>query len=392
MWKIGKDVALFALVLFTICLVFWQRVGDKWFYWLLGFTAAYGALHLVLWAFHPEVYDRSAILGIIYNNRLPLFAVLGYGATLLNPTKFVFSSLLRGVVIIGTAIAGLGILQYFLPDNIMTHFGYSLERGARPAFFIDDHPDMPRIMSTLREPNALGAFLLVPVAALTAALLRNKDRNKQLVIMGLLGINLLAVLLTFSRSAWLATALAMFLTVCWQFRSGIGVFLRRGWPLLIVLLVLVSAVGYTQRHNPLVESYITHGTDDEDLDSNDYHWLFFKQGVEGIVSYPFGHGPGTAGLASIQNPEGSFLTENYYVQIGYELGLAGLALFVALNVWLYRRLWQQKNHLSLVLLTTFWGYVVTNMLLHTWANEAVAAQWWLLAGVALGAAKHQTPR
>lgn len=384
-WKIGKDVALFAATLFTICLVFWQGKGTKQLTWLLGFTGLYGALHLVLWAFNPDIYDRSAVLGTIYNMRLPLFLLLGYGAALLNPTKFVFSSLIKVVVVLGTVVAVLGILQYFLPTDLLTHFGYSLDRGVRPAFFIDDHPDLPRIMSTLREPNALGAFLLVPIGALTALSIATHQRSKQLLLGGLLGLQLLAVFLTFSRSAWLAAALVVACTVAWQFRLGIWTIIRRWWPALAIAGCLLLVVGYTQRHSQFVESYITHATPDEtnDLDSNDYHWLFIKQGVEGIVDQPLGHGPGTAGLASIQNPAGSFLTENYFVQIGYELGLLGLALFAGLNVWVYRHLLRHKNQLTLVLLTTFWGYVLTNMLLHTWANEAVAAQWWLLAGVGL---------
>jgi hypothetical protein len=45
-----------------------------------------------------------------------------------------------------------------------------------------------------------------------------------------------------------------------------------------------------------------------------------------------------------------------------------------------------------VLLASFWAYVLTNMLLHSWANEAVAVQWWLLAGMAIAypvAAQHK---
>src|SRR6185369_4305517 len=123
------------------------------------------------------------------------------------------------------------------------------------------------------------------------------------------------------------------------------------------------------------------------LNSNQYHWYFVRRGLDGIAAQPLGHGPGTAVVVSIQNPHGGLLTENYYVQIGYEVGVLGLAVFVALNglvyVWLLRRhdLW------TVVLLTSFWGYVLMNMLLHTWSNEAVAAQWWLLAGAGLASAK-----
>jgi hypothetical protein len=103
----------------------------------------------------------------------------------------------------------------------------------------------------------------------------------------------------------------------------------------------------------------------------------------GAARDPLGHGPGTAGLASIQNPAGGQLTENYYVQIAYELGAVGALLFIMFNIWLYVRIRRRGDYMATILLASFWGYVVTNMLLHTWSNEAVTAQWWLLAGMAL---------
>lgn len=385
-WKVGKDVGLAVLALFTICLVLWRKTGDRLFYGLLGFTLLYAAFHGVLWLTNTDIYGRSAILGTIYNMRLPLFALVGYGAVLLNPGKFVFSSLFKVVLGVSSLVAFFGVLQYFLPKDFLTHFGYSLERGVRPAFFIDNHTDFPRIISTLREPNALGAYLLVPLGMLTYLLTVARDRNRQLLLGGLLGLHALAIFLTFSRSAWLAALLVTSLIVGWRFRDGIWTFVKRWWLVLAAACCLLLVFGYSQRHSTFVESYITHATPDEtvDLDSNDYHWLFFKWGVEGIVAQPFGHGPGTAGLASIQNPAGSFLTENYYVQIGYELGVLGLACFIWFNVWLYRQLWQRRSKpLAIVLLATFWGYVLTNMLLHTWSNEAVAGGWWLLVGAVL---------
>jgi O-antigen ligase len=111
--------------------------------------------------------------------------------------------------------------------------------------------------------------------------------------------------------------------------------------------------------------------------------LLVWQGAVGVVDQPFGHGPGTAGLASIQNPGGGQLTENYYLQIAYEIGLLGLFIFIALNFVVYYQLLQRKDWLGMSLLAAFWGYVLMNMLLHTWSNEAVAAQWWLLAGAAI---------
>ncbi len=384
-WKMGKDVLLIGAVMFTICLVLVQGKVNRVFKVLVGFAVLYGAMHVILWALNPDIYGRSAMLGTVYNVRLPLLFILGYGAVLLV-TKFAFSSVIKLIIGVSSVVAAFGVLQFFLPQDLMTHFGYGIERGARALFLIDDKSGLLRVMSTLREPNALGAYLLVPIALLTSLLLRPHDAGRRYMLAGLLGVHLLALFLTFSRSSWLGAVLVIALVSGWQFRTAAIRILQRFWPVLACALVVVGIGLFSIRSTPFFQQYVVHSNPNEqvkDLDSNDYHWLFVKQGVEGIVDRPLGHGPGTAGLASIQNPAGSFLTENYYVQVGYEIGVAGLALFIALNAWLYRELWRWRSEWTVPILAAFWAYVLTNMLLHTWANEAVAAQWWILAGMLL---------
>jgi len=389
-WKLGKDVLTGLLTLFAVCLVWQQRRGTRLFNLLVGITAAYAALHGLIWLLHPDIYRNSALLGIIYNNRLFCYVVLGMSAVLLWPQHITSNFLLRLMLGLSTVVALLGVIQWFLPHDFLTHFGYSLDRGTRAVFYIDDKSGFLRVMSTLREPNALGAYLIMPLTALTALLLRAKDYNRRLVLLGMFGLHALALLLTFSRSAWLGATLSVALIVGWQYPARVHVFAKRFGLPLIALLVVAGVGLFSQRHSSFVRSYITHSSvnhNTTEIDSNGYHEVFVERGLHGIVHQPLGHGPGTAGLASIQNPKGSFLTENYYIQIGYEVGVVGLLLFVGMQALLYVRLWRQRQEvLPAVLLTSFWAYVLTNMLLHTWSNEAVAAQWWLLAGLSLGLA------
>jgi O-antigen ligase len=258
---------------------------------------------------------------------------------------------------------------------------------------IDDKAGYMRVMSTLREPNVLGAYLILPITALAVLLLKTKDYNKRLVLSGMAGLHGLALLMTQSRSAWLGTGVALTVVAWLQYPAKVRVFVKRFGLYLAALVMLLAAGLYMARDSDFVATYITHSSKNEqvaDLDSNDYHIEFVKRGLNGIIDEPLGHGPGTAGLASIQNPEGSFLTENYYIQVGYEIGLLGLVIFIAIQVLVYRSLWRARNEpLAVVLLASFWAYLLTNMLLHTWSNEAVAAQWWLLAGVVIGLQKQK---
>lgn len=382
-WKIGKDLLLFILAAFTICLVFWQGRASRIFKLLTIASVSYAALHFMLWWLHPELYERTAALGTIYNVRVPLFAVIGAGAVALLP-KFAFSSVMKWVLGTSTVVAFLGILQYFLPNDLLVHVGYSIERGVLPSFAIDSNPSFPRIMSTLREPNALGAYLIVPSLALILLVCKATERPKRLIFGGCLGLHLLALALTQSRSAWLAFAVSVVIALLWQYRAWFVGFIKKFWYVWIALLIALGSSALLIKDTHFFQAYIIHTSEarTSELDSNELHWLFAKRGLEGMVEQPLGHGPGTAGLVSIQNPGGSFLTENYFIQLGYEVGIFGLALFIAVNVWLYRLIWRRKDIWSVVLLSSFWAYVITNMFLHTWSNEAVAAQWWILAGMA----------
>lgn len=385
-WKIAKDALLALATLFVICLMWARGVVDKTTWKLVVFTAGYGLLHALLWATHPDIYKNSALLGTTYNVRLVCFLIVGYGAVRLLGPAFRWQPVLRVVIGVATVVAALGIIQYFLPKDTLTHIGYGIDRGVRANFAIDDAAGLTRVMSTLRDPNSLGAFLLVPMTLLAALITSPRFKKYRVLGFSAFAVMAVALLMTFSRSAWMAAIVSLGLVMLWQFREKVVLFAKRFGIAFAILVVGFSVFAYTQRHSSFVTSYISHSSQgSQDIDSNEYHWLFVKQGINGIIANPLGHGPGTAGLASIQNPKGSFLTENYYVQVGYELGIVGLAAFVGLQVWLYIRLWRSRQHgvMPTVLLATFWGYVLMNMLLHTWSNEAVACQWWILAGMAI---------
>lgn len=386
-WKIAKDVFVAILALFTFCLVVYNRGVPKWFWMLVGASAAYTILHILLWITHPHLYPQSAEVGFIYNIRIPCFAIIGAGAVLLQPHLCTFRSVCKVVLAVSSVVALLAIVQYFLPRDILTHVGYSVERGVKPAFFIDDNPAFPRVMSTLRDPNSLGAFLLVPMALLASLMVHAKQlvSKRQLQLAGLFVLHAAALYLTFSRSAWLGALVVVVLVGLWRVSSQFVRVIRRWWPALIIFALIVGVAVYTQRHNATLDGIVSHSTAAQvgPHDSNDLHWIYVQRGLNGIWHNPLGHGPGTAGLASIQNPNGGLLTENYYVQIGYEVGVVGLTLFAGLLAWVYIRIWRRHDQWTVVLLSSFWAYALINLLLHMWSNEAVAAQWWLLAGIAL---------
>ncbi len=385
-WKIGKDV--FTIFLTLICILMVWRSGkfkNTPYIKIIGLSFLYGLFHVFTYLFNRHTTLSVAILGTVYNNRLLWFLIIGMSAALLFPKEIYTSKVLKLAVCISTIVCLIGIAQYFLPKDILTHFGYSIARGVKPNFYIDDKLDFPRIMSTLRDPNSLGAYLILPITLLTYVLIKNRDKQKYMFVIGLLAIHVLALFLTFSRSAWAASLISVVIIVAATYKTLVLSSLRRFWiPLGLALILLIGLV-VIYRHNYVIQNVIVHSdkSTKAKYDSNGYHIEFVKEGLIGIKNKPLGHGPGTAGIVSIQNKNGGLLTENYYVQIGYEIGVIGLLLFIYINVYLYTRLMNTHDYYSVIILSAFWGYLFMNMLLHTWSNEAVAAQWWILAGVLL---------
>jgi hypothetical protein len=385
-WKIAKDIILFLLVGVALFLAWRQRVRDAVFWRVVLVGVVYGLIHLLVWALNPRIYQETAFEGIVYNNRLLYFAILGMGAVYTNREWITERRLIKLTLIISTIVCVFGVAQYFLPKDMLTHVGYSIERGVKPAFFIDDKPDFPRIMSTLRDPNSLGAFLLVPLCMLYGLFMKFKaEAAKRNKIIGLTLLHLVALLLTFSRGAWGGAFVAMVACVFFVGREKFRL-TKRVLVIVAGIAVLLGGSLYMLRDQRTVQNIIQHSdeTTVAAKDSNALHLDFVAQALKDIADKPQGHGPGTAGIVSIRNPNGGQLTENYYVQLLYEVGVVGFAVFAYAVVYVMRKLKGTTSLLGASLFAAAIAYACMGMLMHIWSNETVAAQWWLLAGAAIG--------
>lgn len=382
-WKLAKDGVLAVATLITLLLVWQQKKRTRSFNFFVAATVVYGLIHLIVWAMNPSIFRDTALLGTLYNGRVPALLLLGMGAGLLAPRRFAMGRLTKVIVGASTLVCVLGLLQYFLPKDILTHLGYSVSRGVKPAFFIDDKPDLPRIMSSLRDPNSLGAYLIIPICLLIHELLAKKQ-TKRLLLGGLLVLHALALFLTFSRGAWGGAVLAVTTLLLLPGTLPSVPYKKLLVAGLVGGLVLLPTL-YTARNTYTVQNVILHSDKSTVApeDSNQLHVRLVRDGIVGVLHKPDGHGPGTAGIVSLHSPNGGHLTEDYYVQIGYEVGVVGLALFVALfggAAWLLRK---SASPLGRSLLAAAGAYAAMGLLMHIWTNEAVATEWWLLTGIVL---------
>lgn len=307
-----------------------------------------------------------------------------------------------GVALLSAAsiVATYGIISIYLPQSFFTALGYSdlhsLYQPDAPlsAFQQIGGSALRRIQSTMSGPNQLGLWLLIP---LCIALTRKKA----------IGVFVIAALfLTLSRSAVLAAG-TIVIVLLWQRLPRQKFWFATGF--LLVLSFVISVSAYFIAPNIAVRAASTRD-----------HLIRPLQAIETIVQHPFGLGLGAAGPASnrisdtcvylAQGDDPSwasvhknlcvfvgdsqvqptdrvcqcpFLPENWYLQIGVEMGVLGLVLFIALTVLMLRRLPSNR-----FVFFAFLGISIAALFLHAWEDSAVAYTMWVLLAAHLSVHRH----
>lgn len=142
------------------------------------------------------------------------------------------------------------------------------------------------------------------------------------------------------------------------------------------------------RDNDYVQNAVFH-TDEHSTSltsSNEDRAGALGSGVEDILTQPYGRGLGTAGPASVYNNGNVRIAENYYLQIGQEAGIMGLVVFIIICSFIGYALWLMRGNgiMPIVLLASFGGLAVVNMISHAWADDTLAYIWWGFAGLSIG--------
>lgn len=391
--KILKDIVLvagFGLVCAASVRTAWfKRLLRDRLVWLI---AGYALLTLLLALVKPTDQDAE-ILGIVYNLRFLLFFL--YACLLAGHYKpeWLARKALRVVLAAALPVLLFGFVQYmWLPDDALTHVGYSRANGVLPAFFIDDKPDLERVMSTVRDPNSYGSYLLIVIAIALAYVLRLRQKDLRSALFGFLALAALNLYFTFSRSAWIGAVVVLAVSYIINYinrkRPAVS---RKLVITAAVLLVFVAGGLFAARDTYFVRNVILHADESTVLeDPNQLRVRFWRESLESAAENPLGYGPGTAGIVSIRNDkQGVVLNENYYLQILYEVGIVGLVLFIAILAVVAVRLYRRRSTFALALLAAFIGLAATNFFVHIWSVEAVAYTWWGLAGLVVIRRAHE---
>lgn len=324
---------------------------------------------------------EAFLLGLLLNLRYLVFFLAV--VILMRYSNWSRQRWLRIVLTSAIIVSAFAVLQYtVLPHDFLAHFGYGTAT-IEPFETINNNPDYIRVASTLRGANPLGAYMLVIITLLVA--LRPWPQRKTAWSI-VLALCLGALVFSFSRSAWLGTLVALLCVVILRLQT------RRQWQqaglVSLGIAILMVTAFFAFQDNRFAQNALYH-TDDNStvaVSSNDQRSSALLAGARDVLHNPLGRGVGSAGPASVHNTAApARLAENYYLQIGQELGWVGLLAYLAVSFAVGFQLWRQRRDpLALGLLAAFVGLFVVNMLSHAWADDTLAFIWWGLAGIAIG--------
>lgn len=381
LWRIWKEIVILIMMPPVFWLA-WRTPGlKKWLIrsWIPRLFGIYILLYLVLgaWALtHNQVNATALIYAFIVNLRFIGFFI--FCAIIASKSDFLRRNWRKLLFIPAAIVIVFGLLQKaVLPNDFLSHFGYG--KDTIPSYqTVDANLDYRRIQSTLRGANPLGGYLVLIIPALLIVL----RKNRRLIMMSL-AASLYLLFYTYSRSAVVGIGLSLLTLII----INEAKFKAHLWTAAI-LVILISGIGgaYYLRSSQVAQDTILHTTNTpaKSQNSNSLRVKSIQNGLKDIYHEPLGGGPGTAGPASFRNSgHPPRIAENYFLQIGQEVGVIGMVLFVSINILVAKELWiRRHDQLARLLLVSLIGITFINLVSHAWTDDTLAYLWWGLAGIA----------
>ncbi len=320
------------------------------------------------------------------------------------------------LLVTGCIVALYGVLTFFLPMSFFVNLGYSdahslyLANGPLAAFQQIGDSAVRRIQSTFSGPNQFGLWLLIPWSVVMVEIVRRKVFSFWFLVFSFLLIAI-ALLLTFSRAAWIGAFVI--------FVAALGQLPPKTFMKIIVPLIVAGALGLVMVLQSGPSVFLRLGSDRG-------HFERPLQAIQMMRDFPLGTGLGTAGPATNRThdacvfletgddpswaksnpnlcvftgktqvqPAGKVcncpvLPENWYLQMGVEMGVIGFLLYAALIVILLMRLRVMSyglrvtkvSELTLPIFFAFFALSVAALFLHAWEDAAVAYSVWALLAI-----------
>lgn len=290
----------------------------------------------------------------------------------------------KAAILSACGVMVLGILQsVVLPADFLTHFGYSVEQAAftpdRPLTgcqYLEHTASVCRAIATFGGPTRYGTYLLLVLGLALPFAQTKRAHGLYLLVAALALVN---IGLTYSRSIWigaLTMGAAMFGAIARLRLRGMKRGTRAFWLFVFLGVSTVLGLSLHQSQPEFMKTVLFRAS------STSEHREFFVSGIAKLAEHPLGLGLGTVGPASIRFEK--FLTENWYLQIALEMGIVGLALFIALLLMLVKKLYTlSENERARGLALGIIGIAVAGLFTHSFEETSTVLIFASLAGISL---------
>lgn len=373
-WKDLLLVALLGRALLPALLTGRLRMAHPWVLVLLIFYMLVG-----VWG----VLRSPSLVAGLYGFRgtfEPLALLL---ITLLLPlsTEWV-RRVIPALLIVGGAVSLFAIFQVFVLGYPF-FIRYFAVNGHLPTALSFAGGTFPRAIGTFFGPNQFSLYLsFLILLGLNLALRLPRWRWPTLALVGLLGV---ALLLTVSRSGWVATlAGVIFSGLIWR-RKDVFVL-----PLLVLMLVAVP-LGLALD----LDQYLIRTVSLSDP-SAAYRLDINQRNLQIVLENPLGIGLGLVGGRALNtrilgDNAQLYNSESYYLQTAMELGIPGLLLFLILitscGYAVYDTIFRLRDRYAVALAVSTFACIVAAMthafFIAEFQDLTVASYLWFMVGLAM---------
>lgn len=298
--------------------------------------------------------------------------------------------LVRVIALGGAAAAAVGIGLYVLPEDLanslLSRLGVLQYPTGAVLRYIEDNPEnAQRAIATSVDPNVLGGYLALAGGLLAPQLVaRESTRGERGLAWAAFGLVLTCLILTFSRGAMLALGAGVLAIASLRYRRLLWLF-----PIVVVGLIWLPGLqDYALR--------FVQGAQGQDL-ATQMRFGEYKDALQLIARYPWG-----VGFVAAPDIDLYLGASNAYLVIAEQMGLIGLALFLAIVALIFAwgmRHWQRVKQNARLLPLWLGAHagllaaLVVGMFDHYFFNldfQPASTLFWIVAGTCLAATRLAT--
>lgn len=361
---------------FLLCLI-GIFIGYEW--WMKRSFPKFEMVDFVIFGYiifglaHALFFADVGLKQMIYGARydfifLVAYLLAKYGGLKLDDVR----NLLKISLYAGLVAVVLGLVVHFVinPSNLVL-IGFRDDwstwyPGQSLAFCQKiEAMDVCRLSGTFAGPNQYAAYL-VGLIGLALTTYRMKLISVKLCAVTIL-LAVVSMYFTYSRAGYIGTSVLFF--IC---GSQYMKYISRKWIYGGVIFGgLVILTAFYVLWDRLLDLFLR-------PESSLGHLNAWMIGIREIVAHPFGLGLGTAGPASYHFGS-PIIPENWYLQIGVEMGLIGMLLFLWILLLLGRHLWGTK--IASGLLAALCSICIMALFLHTFEDAPTVISLFVIFGL-----------